>query len=103
MGRLTAREIADLVGGELVGDDQTIIAGVAPLDGAGPGDLSFLVTARYLAAFRGSAASAVLLPPRFRDEAAGPGTRIVVDSPYLALARILPKMDTTRAPSWGST
>ncbi|MCZ6917174.1 MAG: UDP-3-O-(3-hydroxymyristoyl)glucosamine N-acyltransferase [Gemmatimonadetes bacterium] len=100
-GRLTVGEIADLVGGELVGDDQTTIAGVAPLDGAGPGDLSFLVTARYLEAFRDSAAGAVLLPPRFRDEAAGPGTRIVVDSPYLALARVLPRLDTTPAVPWG--
>lgn len=100
-GRLTAGEIAALVGGVLVGDDQTTIAGVAPLDGAGPGDLSFLVTARYLNAFRDSAAGVVLLPPRFRDEAAGPNTRIVVDSPYLALSRVLPKFDTTPPVPWG--
>lgn len=100
-GQLTAGEIADLVGGVLVGDDQTTIAGVAPLDGAGPGDLSFLVAARYLSAFRDSAAGVVLLPPRFRDEAEGPGTRIVVDSPYLALSRVLPRFDTTPPVPWG--
>jgi UDP-3-O-[3-hydroxymyristoyl] glucosamine N-acyltransferase len=99
--RLTAGQVADLAGGKLVGNGDTLIAGVAPLHRAGPGDLSFLATPRYLAAFRESKAGAVLVAPDFQGETEGPATRIVVESPHGALTRVLEKLAPGAPPAWG--
>lgn len=88
-GRLTAGALAALVGGELIGDPDLPLAGVASLDEAGPGDVTFVASARYLPLLRASRAGAVLLPPRFRDVPGGPATRIVVPDPRLAVAGAL--------------
>jgi UDP-3-O-[3-hydroxymyristoyl] glucosamine N-acyltransferase len=88
-GSLTAAEAAGLAGGELVGDGTTRLSGVAPLDRAGPGELSFLTGGKYLAAFRATRAGAVLCPGEFRDVQPGPATRIVVDNPHLAMMRMV--------------
>ncbi len=84
--RLTAGEIADLVHGKLVGTKDTVIAGTASLEKAGPLDLSLLASARYLSCFRRSNAGAVLVTSEFMEVAAGPATRIVVEDAYSALA-----------------
>jgi UDP-3-O-[3-hydroxymyristoyl] glucosamine N-acyltransferase len=98
---LTAGEIADLVGGRLVGTRETTIAGTASLDKAGPLDLSFLASTRYLSYFRRSNAGAVLVTSEFEDVAAGPATRIVVEDAYgalaLAVAALYPEPETV----WG--
>ncbi|NIM48197.1 MAG: UDP-3-O-(3-hydroxymyristoyl)glucosamine N-acyltransferase [Gemmatimonadales bacterium] len=98
---LTAGQVAQLVGGELVGRHDVVLAGVAPLDRAGPGDLSFLASGRYLAYFRRARAGAVLLTPVFRDEAAGPATRIVVTDAVQALGRALHALYPETPPQWG--
>ncbi|MEO8195060.1 MAG: LpxD N-terminal domain-containing protein, partial [Gemmatimonadales bacterium] len=59
-GTLTARVIADLVKGELRGDPDTEVAGVAPLGSATEGQISFLSDGRYSAALAGSSAGIVL-------------------------------------------
>jgi UDP-3-O-[3-hydroxymyristoyl] glucosamine N-acyltransferase len=82
---LTAAEIAALVGGALVGDGAARLAGVAPLDRAGPGDLAFLAASRYLPYFHASRAGAVLVTAEFRALEPGPATRIVVDDPHRAM------------------
>ena len=56
----TLAEIADLVGGTVVGDPQTIITGVAGVEEAGTGDLVFAESAAFLAKAIASAAGAVL-------------------------------------------
>ncbi len=99
--RLTAGQVADLAGGKLFGNGDVPIAGVAPLHRAGPGDLSFLATARYVAAFRQSRAGAVLVVPEFQDEAEGPDTRIVVPSPHRALALVLAELTPPQPDTWG--
>jgi UDP-3-O-[3-hydroxymyristoyl] glucosamine N-acyltransferase len=85
---LTARRVADLVGGRLEGDGEVRLAGVAPLDRAGPDQLSFLISPRYLAAFRASRAGAALVWGPLAGEAGGPRTRIVVAEPAAALEAI---------------
>ncbi len=99
--RLTAGQIAELVGGELIGNEEVVIAGVAPLDRAGPGDLSFLAFAKYLPAFRESRAGVVLVAPQFRGEVSGPATRIEVTSPHHALALVLPALTPAAPVVWG--
>ncbi|HEY3219423.1 MAG TPA: UDP-3-O-(3-hydroxymyristoyl)glucosamine N-acyltransferase [Gemmatimonadales bacterium] len=87
---LSAREIAALTGGRLVGPGTVTVAGIAPLDRAGPGDLSFLASPRYVPYFERTSASVVLVAPALESAAGGPATRIVVPEPYAALLVVLP-------------
>jgi UDP-3-O-[3-hydroxymyristoyl] glucosamine N-acyltransferase len=87
---LTTGEVATLTGGRLVGSGDVAVAGVAPLDRAGPGDLSFVASGRYLPYLERSRAAAVLCKPEFADAPGGPAERIVVDDPHQALLAVLP-------------
>jgi UDP-3-O-[3-hydroxymyristoyl] glucosamine N-acyltransferase len=90
--QLTASEVAALVGGDLVGDGALPLSGVAPLDRASSGDLSFLGSGRYLPAFHASRAGAVLCRAEHREAQPGPATRIVVADPHGALLRVLARI-----------
>ena len=86
----TATEIAALTGGRLVGPGAVTVAGIAPLERAGPGDLSFLASSRYLPYFQRTSASVVLVKEAFATADGGPATRIVVPDPHVALLVVLP-------------
>ena len=73
-----------------MGPGTVTVAGVAPLERAGPGDLSFLASPRYAPYFERTSASVVLVAPEFEATAGGPETRIVVPEPYAALLVVLP-------------
>ncbi len=79
----TLKELADLVGGTVSGDDKVIVERVAPIDVAGAGDITFVVSAKYLDKLQGSQASAVIVTPGV-DTADMPA--IVCSNPYLAFA-----------------
>jgi UDP-3-O-[3-hydroxymyristoyl] glucosamine N-acyltransferase len=87
---LSASEIAALTGGRLVGPGAVTVAGIAPLERAGPGDLSFLASPRYVPYFERTSASVVLVAPALESAKGGPETRIVVPEPYTALLVVLP-------------
>jgi UDP-3-O-[3-hydroxymyristoyl] glucosamine N-acyltransferase len=99
--RVTARQLAALVGGELRGAPDTILAGVAPLDRAGPTDVSFLASPRYAALLRRTGAGAVLVPPAFADPGEGPGARIVVGDPHAAARSVVRLFHPESEPRWG--
>jgi len=80
-------EIARLLGGRLEGGDpETPITGVAPAGAAQAGDLTFFANPKYLAALRGSRASAALVPSDFAEEI--PVARIYVEKPSVAFAEV---------------
>jgi UDP-3-O-[3-hydroxymyristoyl] glucosamine N-acyltransferase len=90
MPELSVSELSRLIAGEVEGDGERIVRGVAPLEGAGPDDLSFVANPRYLRYLPTTAAGAVLLP-RALDSAPPAGVvAIRVDDPYAALAAVLP-------------
>ncbi len=62
------------------------ITGVAALEHAGPGEVSFVANPRYAAAARTTRAAAVLVEPDFP---ALPAPTLRVENPYLAFARAL--------------
>lgn len=99
-GSLTARAVADLVGGRLLGDGGVRIHRVRPLDRAGPDALSFAVSARYATDLDRSKAGAVLVPEALAS-GGGPGTRIVVPDPYGALVRVLQALYPSELPEAG--
>ena len=87
---IAASEIAALTGGRLVGAGDVTVAGIAPLDRARPGDLSFLASTRYLPYFQRTSASVALVSPALAAAEGGPATRVVVPDPYAALLVVLP-------------
>ena len=89
-GPLTAAAVAAAVSGRLVGDGATLVSAIAPLDRAGPRDVSFLSSARYAALFATSRAGVVLVPPNLAEVQGAPRTRIVVEKPHEALLALLP-------------
>ncbi len=79
--------LAELVGASLDGDGDRTIRGLAPLDTAGPDDLSFLADPRYRAQLARTSAGAVLVPPGTR---APEGTAVLHhDDPYGAFATLM--------------
>lgn len=83
--------LTDLIGslgGELVGEPALMITGVAPLESAGPGDISFLSNPKYQQQLQASLAGCVIVGPAMRDLAAARGTCIVAEQPYLYFARL---------------
>lgn len=95
---LTAREIAKLVDGELRGDPESAVDGVAPLDRAGPRHATFLANARYAPQLAGCRAGVVIVARDFADDPHAGATRILVDKPYEALQAILPVLYDLSAP-----
>ncbi|MBI3455139.1 MAG: UDP-3-O-(3-hydroxymyristoyl)glucosamine N-acyltransferase [Candidatus Rokubacteria bacterium] len=79
-------ELARLVGGELRGDPAMPIRGIAGLDRAQPGDLSFIAAARSRRDAERSRASAFLVP---HDVDLPAFAVIRVAHPYLAVATLL--------------
>jgi UDP-3-O-[3-hydroxymyristoyl] glucosamine N-acyltransferase len=91
-GGLTARAVADLVGGRLLGDGGVLLTTVGPLDRAGPGTLTLAVSSRYAGALKASRAGAVLVPQALADSPAGPAARIVVGDPYGAIVQVIRRL-----------
>jgi UDP-3-O-[3-hydroxymyristoyl] glucosamine N-acyltransferase len=85
-----ASEIAAVLGAELEGGDDPEITGVAPLDRAGPQDLSFLAHPRYLRYVARARAGVILVAASLADRVPAQGPRIVVGDVHRALARVLP-------------
>lgn len=86
-----ALRLADLIaalGGELHGDPQTVVEGLAPLESAGPNELSFLSNPRYGAQLSGTRAGCVIVSPQMAEAARSRGACIVTDQPYLYFARV---------------
>ncbi len=100
-GRLTARVVAELVGGRLDGDGDLPLHRLAPLDRAGPDALSFLLTSRYLSAYRTTRAGAVLVPEGLSTASGGPATRILVTDMAAALPRAATAFSPVTPPPTG--
>jgi UDP-3-O-[3-hydroxymyristoyl] glucosamine N-acyltransferase len=82
------REAAERVGGWVAPENyEKLIVGVAALDDANEGDLSFYANPKYLKALRKSHATAVLVPHGFAEEVRA--TRVWVDNPAEAFAKLL--------------
>lgn len=81
-------QIVSALGGTLEqGTGDTQILRIAPLDSAGPGDLSFLSNPRYQQQLAASKAACVIVAPALREAAMQRGACIVADNPYVYFAR----------------
>ena len=86
-------ELAELVGGSVIGDPDLEVRGVAPIDVAGEGEITFLSNLKYLKRLAACRASAVILPA---DVEAPVPAAIVTRNPYLAFAKILTALSSPR-------
>ncbi|OJX29267.1 MAG: UDP-3-O-(3-hydroxymyristoyl)glucosamine N-acyltransferase [Burkholderiales bacterium 68-12] len=80
-------ELVEALGGTLEGDPEQQIDRLAPLEAAGPRDLSFLSHPRYQPQLAASRAACVIVAPAMRAPAAQRGACIVADDPYVYFAR----------------
>ena len=80
--------IVETLGGELCGDAERTIEGLAPLESATPAQLSFLSNPKYAQQLAASRAGCVIVAPAQRDAALARGDCIVTDQPYLYFARV---------------
>lgn len=82
----TLQEIAERLGGELVGDGRVVIRGLCGIQDAKAGDLSFVASARYARHAEGTGASALLVHRGFE---VGKVPVIRVDDPEQALESLI--------------
>ena len=83
---ISLKEIARILGGEIDGDDNCIISGLAGIEKAGPGDITFVANPKYAHYIATTRASAIVCAP----ETIAPGKNLIkVANPYLAYAKAL--------------
>ncbi len=86
MAGIALGRIAQVLGGQVVGDDGVHITGISGIKEAGPGDITFVANPRYLPLLKETRASAAVV---------GPGVNsadlplVVVDNPDMAFARVV--------------
>ena len=79
-------EIARALGAELKGDPDVMIHGVATLQAASPGQISFLANPSYARYLPDTRASAVILSARMAENS--PTNVLLLDNPYLGYAQL---------------
>lgn len=85
---LKLSQIVAELGGQLSGDPDTLINGIAPLDAAAPHQISFLSHPKYQAQLAASQAGCVIVAPEMAAVAQARGAYILADNPYLYFARL---------------
>ncbi|SDB45122.1 UDP-3-O-(3-hydroxymyristoyl)glucosamine N-acyltransferase [Belnapia rosea] len=87
-GPLSLTEILAAAGGQCEGDPARRFTGVAPLQSAGPDEVSFLDNRKYLPSLAETKAGAVVIADALARQVP-PGTlAIIVQAPYLAFGRV---------------
>jgi UDP-3-O-[3-hydroxymyristoyl] glucosamine N-acyltransferase len=89
-GPMSCASIASLTGATLAAglDPERSLSGIAPLDQAGPDDLSFLENPHYLPLLATSRAGAILIAAKFVDKAPAGAPLLVSQEPYRSFALV---------------
>ena len=92
------QELAEYLGGRVIGDSALVVNGLAPLDAAAPDKITFLANPKYASKVADTKAGAVLMAPG--GEAYGRNV-IEVANPYLCFAKLLTLFYTQPHPALG--
>jgi UDP-3-O-[3-hydroxymyristoyl] glucosamine N-acyltransferase len=87
-GPQTLAAIAQAAGAEPPATPDKLFSGVAPLQNAGPEDVSFLDNRRYAGLLTATRAGAVILHPDFAAQIPSGATAVVTPEPYAGWARV---------------
>jgi len=87
----TLKEIAEIIGGEIIGDAGIVITGVSGIKEAGKGDITFLANPKYSPLLEKTNASAVITSKEVKT---APKPIIRTDNPSLAFAKIVSLTDS---------
>jgi UDP-3-O-[3-hydroxymyristoyl] glucosamine N-acyltransferase len=82
----TLKELADYLGGEVIGDENIKIKGVMTIDEAREGYITFVSNIKYMKKIEETAASAILVSPGIAAEGKN---LLVIKNPYLAFAKVV--------------
>lgn len=85
--KITLKEIASLIGGEIEGDPATVITGASGIKEAGEGDLTFLANPKYVPLLETTRAGAVVVEKGLKIASACPLIR--VDNPSFAFSKLI--------------
>jgi UDP-3-O-[3-hydroxymyristoyl] glucosamine N-acyltransferase len=83
------RDIADLLQGEIVGNEDVVISGLGKIQEAGEGSIAFLANPKYENHIYGTKAAAVLVKKDFVPSKSITTNLIKVEDPYLAFTILL--------------
>ncbi len=86
MPALTLAEVALRLQATLQGDPDTQVTGVAGIESATPGDLTFVANPKYASLARTTRAAAILVEPSFPEL---PTPTLRLENPYLAFAKAI--------------
>ena len=90
------KEIAALIGGELVGSGDVVIKGINGINEAREGDISFIVSMKYEGSVESTKASAVLVPNDFKRPSRKPFIR--TDNPSAVFSKLVEIIFPERIP-----
>jgi len=82
----TLKELAEWVGGAVIGEGDVEISGVAPIEEAQPGEITFIANPKYLSKLNETGASAVIVSKDIRQ---ADKPLLSSANPYLAFGKIL--------------
>jgi UDP-3-O-[3-hydroxymyristoyl] glucosamine N-acyltransferase len=93
----TARQIAQLLNGNIEGDPDITVSGLSKIEEGLPGTLSFLANPKYTSFIYTTKASVVIVNRTFTPEQPLTNTLIRVDDPYTCFARLLELYDHSKS------
>ena len=85
MQRKTVKDIAEHIGGRILGSDSVEISAASTLDSAGPGQITFLSNPKYASKVQATRAAAVLVSVPVTTSA----VQIVTEDPYYAFMQVV--------------
>lgn len=86
---LSAKELAVIINGKIIGNDDIPVSNFAKIEEARKGDLTFLANPKYTHLIYDTEASIVLVRNDFEPEHPIKATMIRVENPYAALANLM--------------
>lgn len=94
----TLKELAQLINGRIIGDENLVINDVGTLEEAEAGIISFIANPKYKPLVFQTKASAIITGETIDGISAA---QVLVKEPYLAFAKIVAKFHPSSHPDWG--
>jgi UDP-3-O-[3-hydroxymyristoyl] glucosamine N-acyltransferase len=94
---MTLREIAEKIGGRLIGDGDLPITGISGIGEAREGDIAFLASQKFAQHLKDCRASAIIIGEKLSSLAAEGQNVVIVENPLLGYARAAQLLAPRRA------